>query len=82
MPCPTCILLKAALDSLGVGGSTEIVEAVKPTLMKTEAKVKGKVSRYNREYKKQFAALKKKHPRTAFPTLVKRAHRATKKVLG
>ena len=82
MPCPTCILLKAALDSLGVGASEQIVDAVKPTLMKTEAKVKGKVSRYNREYKKQFSALKKKHPRTAFPTLVKKAHKNTKKVLG
>jgi predicted DsbA family dithiol-disulfide isomerase len=81
MVCPTCILLKAALDSLGVSGSSQIVSAVEPVLMATETKVKGKVSRYNREYKKQFASLKKKHPRTSFHTLVKRAHRNTKAAL-
>jgi len=39
-----------------------------------------KASAYNLEYKKQYAKLKKKHPRTSFAALAKKAHRATKKV--
>lgn len=39
-----------------------------------------KVSGYQREFGKQLKKLKKKHPRTKISTLMKRAHRATKKV--
>lgn len=42
---------------------------------------KRRPSKYNREYARQFAILKKKHPRTQFKTLVKRAHAKTKKKL-
>lgn len=47
----------------------------------TVTKPKRKPSKYNREYARQFAILKKKHPRTQFKTLVKRAHAKTKKKL-
>jgi len=40
-----------------------------------------KASAYNKEYAKQYAKLKKKHPRTSFAGLAKKAHRATKKVM-
>lgn len=40
-----------------------------------------KVSKYSRELGRQLKALKKKHPRTAIKDLMKRAHRATKKVM-
>ena len=40
-----------------------------------------KAHAYNLEYKKQYAKLKKKHPRTSFAGLAKKAHRATKKVM-
>lgn len=43
---------------------------------------KRKVSKYNRELGRQLKVLKVKHPRTAIPQLMKRAHRATKKKLG
>ena len=36
---------------------------------------------YNLEYKKQYARLQKKHPRTSFAGLAKKAHKATKKVM-
>jgi len=36
---------------------------------------------YNLEYKKQYARLKKKHPRTSFAGLAKKAHAATRKVM-
>ena len=40
-----------------------------------------KPSAYNLEYKKQYAKLKKAHPRTSFAALAKKAHRATKRVM-
>jgi hypothetical protein len=40
-----------------------------------------KRSKYNRELSKQLKMLKKKHPRTAITSLMKRAHRATRKAL-
>ena len=45
-----------------------------------EKKVVRKASAYNKEYAKQYKKLKKAHPRTGFPALAKKAHRATKKV--
>jgi len=54
--------------------STVEVKAVK-------AKKPRKASAYNLEYKKQYAKLQKKHPRTSFAGLAKKAHRATKKVM-
>jgi len=40
-----------------------------------------KASKYNLEYKKQYAKLKKKHPRTSFSALAKKAHKATKRAM-
>jgi len=54
--------------------STVEVKAVK-------AKKPRKASAYNLEYKKQYAKLKKAHPRTSFAALAKKAHRATKRVM-
>jgi len=54
--------------------STVEVKAVK-------AKKPRKASKYNLQYKKQYALLKKKHPRSSFAVLAKKAHKATKKVM-
>ena len=54
--------------------STVEVKAVK-------AKKPRKASAYNLQYKKQYAILKKAHPRTSFAALAKKAHRATKRVM-
>lgn len=40
-----------------------------------------KVSRYQRVFGKHLKALKRKHPRTEISTLMKRAHRLTKREL-
>jgi len=48
---------------------------------KPQAKKPRKASKYNLEYKKQYAKLKQKHPRTSFAALAKKAHKATKKVM-
>jgi len=44
-------------------------------------KKKRTVSRYQRVFGKHLKALKKKHPRTQISSLMKRAHRLTKKEL-
>ena len=55
--------------------------AVSVTKTETKAKVKRKASAYNKAYAKQYAALKKKHPRSKFAALAKKAHVATRKVM-
>jgi hypothetical protein len=49
--------------------------------VKVKAKVTRKPSAYNKAYAKQYAILKKKHPRSKFAALAKRAHTATRKVM-
>ena len=44
-------------------------------------KKKRKVSKYQKEFGKQLKKLKAKHPRTKITQLMKRAHRATRKVM-
>lgn len=46
----------------------------------TKPKIRRKVSPYQREFGRQLKKLKKKHPRTNISTLMKKAHRATRKV--
>jgi hypothetical protein len=82
MVCPTCAAIRALLIGAGLteGVAGPISESVGIPLEKTIVKtVKRRVSKYNRVYSKHFKKLKSKHPRTAFVTLSKRAHRAAKK---
>lgn len=62
-----------------------IVEAAMPVVAAAEdivvKKVKKKVSKYQREFGRQLKKLKAKHPRTKIATLMKRAHRNTKKAM-
>jgi len=55
--------------------------AVSVTKTETKVKVKRQPSAYNKAYAKQYAALKKKHPRSKFAALAKKAHVATRKVM-
>jgi len=52
-----------------------------PAAAKPPAPTKRRRSKYNRELSKQLKMLKKKHPRTAVTQLMKRAHRATRKIM-
>jgi len=83
--CPTCILLKALLQSAGVPAPAAERVAFSPPVQQAEGrvvrKVKKKVSKYQREFGKQLKKLKKKHPKTQVGTLMKRAHKLTKKIL-
>jgi len=49
--------------------------------VKVKVKKTRKPSKYNLEYKKQYAKLKKKHPRSKFAALAKKTHTATRKVM-
>jgi len=42
-------------------------------------KVKRKASAYNKRYAKEYRRLKKKHPRTSFAALAKKAHKAARR---
>ncbi len=57
--------------------SKEVVKHVSKT--KIGKKVKRKASAYNKAYARNYAKLKKKHPRTSFAGLAKKAHRLTKR---
>ena len=42
-------------------------------------KAKRKASAYNKRYAKEYRRLKKKHPRTSFAGLAKKAHKAARR---
>jgi len=86
MSCPTCSLIRGILMGrdipegvarpIGDYAGSFIEERV---LKPAARKVKGKVSAYNREYKKQYARISKSSPRMSFKSKVKKAHAATKR---
>tara|TARA_Y100001938_G_C8025460_1_gene397749 strand:+ start:861 stop:1139 length:279 start_codon:yes stop_codon:yes gene_type:complete len=87
--CPTCFLLKALLQTVGVSPNVSSAIAYSPPVQQAEDRVvrtvkkkaKKKVSKYQREFGKQLKQLKKKHPRTAVKNLMKKAHKLTKKIV-
>jgi hypothetical protein len=89
MACPTCILLKAALESLGV--SPDVSEVVsrkvgKPVERKVKATVKRKASAYNKRYSRAFKKVSGRYKTKAgkwkkngFAMANRAAHRLAKK---
>lgn len=74
----------AALLHLQTTGSTpsfDYLTTGKDKRSSPKAKKNRKPSKYNLEYKEQYAKLKKNHPRTSFAALAKKAHKETKKAL-
>jgi len=63
-------------NSLGSHGSTR--KETRKTAIGPAKKKRGP-SAYNKAYARNYAKLKKKHPRTSFAGLAKKAHKATKK---
>jgi len=71
--CPNCG------ESLG-SSSTKKGETRKTARRAYEKpKVKRKASAYNKRYAKEYRRLKKKHPRTSFAALAKKAHKAARR---
>jgi len=54
--------------------------AVGSRVVRAGGKVKRKASAYNKKYAKAYKALKKKHPRTPFAALAKKAHAKAKRM--
>jgi len=79
--CPTCAMIQGILMSKGVSPAAAHEVAYSKPVRKAEKKVKRKVGKYQRVFGKKLKALKKKHPRTAASSLMKRAHRETKKAM-
>jgi DNA-directed RNA polymerase subunit M/transcription elongation factor TFIIS len=71
--CPNC---GESLDS-----STTKKGNVRKTARRAyeKPKAKRKASAYNKRYAREYKRLKKKHPRTSFAALAKKAHRAARK---
>jgi len=70
--CPNCG------ESLGSHSSTASSMAPVATPGRVK-KVKRKASAYNKRYAKAYKSLKKKHPRTSFAGLAKKAHRLARR---
>lgn len=71
------------LDSPLILDRQERIDLARKTARVSKAagkKTRRKVSGYQKEFGIQLKKLKKKHPRTKIGTLMKRAHKATKKV--
>lgn len=83
MACRTCDIIQGLLLSKGVPLSVAdpISQLAEPVEASVKKVVKRKVGKYQREFGRQLRALRRKHPRSQLGTLMKRAHRLTKKVM-
>jgi len=83
--CATCAMIQGILMAKGVSPSAAHEVAYSAPVRSAEKRVvkkaKRKVGKYQRVFGKKLRALKAKHPRTASSTLMKRAHRETKKAM-
>jgi predicted DsbA family dithiol-disulfide isomerase len=83
MVCPTCLAIRAVLEAAGMpyeeAASLSHAPVVKRLDKKIVKKVKRKASAYNKRYAAEYKRLKKKHPRTSFAALAKKAHKAARR---
>jgi len=63
------------------GGGMSLIDSSPSPAEPSPKPKKRKRSKYNRELSKQLKMLRAKHPRTAVTSLMKRAHRLTRKAL-
>jgi len=71
--CPNCG------ESLGSKGTTKGEERKTARRAYEPVKKKRKASAYNLRYAREYRRLKKKHPRTSFAALAKKAHKAARR---
>jgi hypothetical protein len=72
-------MIQGILMSKGVSPPTAREIAYAAPVVAAEKKVKRKVGLYQKKWGKRYRALRSKHPRTQRGTLMKRAHRQTRK---
>jgi len=83
--CPNCGESLAARSTRGAsstkkGGARKTARrAYEDPDTKVARKVKRKPSAYNKRYAREYRRLKKKHPRTSFAGLAKKAHKAARR---
>ena len=66
---------------LGSKGTTKGEERKTARRAYEPVKKKRKASAYNKRYSREYKRLAKKHPRTSFAALAKKAHAATRKAM-
>jgi len=71
--CPNCG------ESLGSSSTKKGEERKTARRAYEKPKVKRKASAYNKRYAREYKRLKKKHPRTSFAALAKKAHKAARR---
>jgi len=71
--CPNCG------ESLGSSSTKKAEERKTARRAYEPAKKKRKASAYNKRYAREYRRLKKKHPRTSFAGLAKKAHKAARR---
>jgi len=71
--CPNCG------ESLGGQGTAKGETRKTARRAYEKPKVKRKASAYNKRYAREYRRLKKKHPRTSFAGLAKKAHKAARR---
>ena len=82
--CSTCAMIQGILMAKGVSPSAAHEVAYSKPVRSAEKRIikkaKGKVGKYQRVFGKKLKALKKKHPRTPFAALAKKAHAKAKRM--
>jgi len=71
--CPNCG------ESLGSKSTTKGEQRKTARRAYEKPKVKRKASAYNKRYAREYKRLAKKHPRTSFAALAKKAHKAARR---
>jgi len=66
-------------ESLGSSSTKKGEERKTARRAYEKPKVKRKASAYNKRYSREYKRLAKKHPRTSFAALAKKAHRAARR---
>jgi len=76
------IVTEPTFALIGEAGPEAVIPLSGPFMSPKPIRTRRKRSKYSKELGKQLKMLKKKHPRTAVTRLMKRAHAATRKVMG
>lgn len=72
-------MIQGILMSKGVSPAAAHEVAYAAPVVAAEKKAKRKVGRYQKTWGRKYRALRSKHPRTQRSTLMKKAHRQTRK---
>jgi len=74
-------MIQGILMSKGISPASAHEVAYAAPVVAAEKKAKRKVGQYQKVWGRKYRALRAKHPRTARGTLMKKAHRQTRKVV-